>query len=335
MKGGFRVPQDLVEFKTTAEAAVDDTLKAVQDYETHMQVLCREIGEQAASNVLTEDVKTKIGDEIASLQRASGKLAVSQLKVSAMKDELSARLHDVEASVDRKWYKANPPSNTYIDLAETENQHFAQGINHYKIFIVLFIGSFVGVIIELLWCFLRNGYLESRSGLVYGPFNMLYGIGAAAITIALYPCRNHGRWLSFLGGFTVGSVVEYLCSWFMETAYGAVSWDYSILPFNLNGRICLLYSIFWGFLGVFWIKDLYPRMAKWILKIPNKKGKCLAWFMILFLVWNCAVSAAAVWRWSERGKGHSAESHFEIMLDQRFPDERMQFVYANMSFPEP
>ena len=327
--------QKSAEFKTTIERAADDSAKAVQSYETYMHVLCSEIGTQAASNSLSAEVKAKIEDEISSLQRASGKLAASQLKITAMKDELSARLHDVEASVNRKWYKANPPSNTYIDLAEKQTQHFAQGINHHKIFIILFVGSFVGVIIELLWCFLRNGYFESRAGLVYGPFNMLYGIGAAAITLSLYPFRNHGRWLSFLGGFAVGSVIEYLCSWFMEVTFGAASWDYSVLPFNLNGRICLLYSIFWGFLGVFWIKDLYPRMAKGILKIPNKKGRLLSWLMILFLVWNCSVSAAAVWRWSERSKGYRAQTSFQLMLDKHFPDERMQAVYANMSFIEP
>ena len=67
--------------------------------------------------------------------------------------------------------------------------------------------------------------------------------------------------------------IEYLCSFFQEMLFGSTSWDYSNIPFNLNGRICLLYSVFWGILGILWIKEIYPRMAVWILKIPNKVGK--------------------------------------------------------------
>ena len=93
--------------------------------------------------------------------------------------------------------------------------------------LICFSGSFAGVIVELLWCLLRNGYLESRSGLVYGPFNLLYGAGATALTLALYRFRNRNSWISFLGGFLVGSAVEYACSWGQEMIFGSCSWDYS------------------------------------------------------------------------------------------------------------
>ena len=319
---------------TNAENASQQALEAVSRDEETLQDTYRNLAQLAQNQSLSDEVKENLKKEIVSLQRATANLQTAQLKTSAMKDELSARLHDVEKSLDRKWYKANPPSNTYIDLAEQQEKHFARGINLYKLFIILFVGSFAGVIIELLWCFVRNGYFESRSGLVYGPFNLLYGIGAAAITAALYPFRNKGKWLSFLGGFLVGSVVEYVCSWMMEVVYGASSWDYSHMPFNLNGRICLLYSLFWGILGVWWIKDLYPRMAKWILKIPNRTGKIMAWALAFFLVFNAAVSGLAVWRWSDRVHGIEASNRFEVFMDRHFPDERMEAVYANMSFPE-
>ncbi len=321
-----------VQYQTDAELASQQALEVVGQYETHIQNTYQNLAELAKEQTLSEQARDELRDEIASLQRGASNLMAAQRKVAAMKDELSARLHDVENSLDRKWYKANPPSNTYIDLAEQQEKHFAQGVNLYKLFLILFVGSFAGVVVELLWCFVRNGYFESRSGLVYGPFNMLYGIGAAAITMALYPFRNRGKWLSFLGGFLVGSVVEYVCSWFMEVVYGAASWDYSHMPFNLNGRICLLYSFFWGFLGVWWIKDLYPRMAKWILRIPNKAGKIISWLLIIFLGFNVAVSGLAVWRWSDRVHGTEAQNSFEAFIDQRFPDERMEAVYANMRF---
>ena len=197
-----------------------------------------------------------------------------------------------------------------------------------------FIGSFFGVIIEMLWCLVSRGYIESRAGLVYGPFNLLYGFGAVVLTVTLYKFRNRGAWISFLGGIIVGSVVEYVCSWGQELVFGTRSWDYSKMPFNINGRICLLYSIFWGILGVLWIKNLYPRMAKLILKIPNRVGKICTWVLLAFFVVNTVMSGIALTRWSQRNAGIPAANTFWQTIDERFPDERMEKVYANMVFSE-
>lgn len=320
------------EAQTTPERMSEEAIDTLAAYGVEMEKLCDGLARASEAGRVDAQLKETVEQSIASLRRTSMNLLRVQTWVTAMGDELSARLQDVEKSLDRKWYRANPPSNTYIDMEEGKKDHFARGINLYKIFLILFIGSFVGVAVELLWCLAKHGYLESRSGLVYGPFNMLYGVGAAALSLALYRFRNHGRWLSFLGGFVVGSVVEYACSWLQETLLGSVSWDYSAQPFNLNGRICLLYSVFWGILGVLWIKDIYPRMSKWILKLPNRGGKVLAWALALFLAWDCAVSGLAVWRWSQRVQGVEPRTAVARLLDERFPDERMERIYANMRF---
>ena len=205
-------------------------------------------------------------------------------------------------------------------------------MNIYKILLICFIGSFAGVVVETLWCLVTNGYIASRSGLVYGPFNLLYGIGATALSLCLYRFRNRGWWISFLGGMVIGSAVEYVCSWGQECMFGSRSWDYSHMPFNINGRICLLYSIFWGVLGVLWIKNIYPRMAKAILKIPNRIGKIITWALAVFFVFNTCMSAIAICRWSQRIKGMEPANAFWGFIDERFPDERMETIYENMDF---
>ena len=318
--------------KTDLELVSEQAKQTAKAHQARLQSLYTEMGECSDPGQPAGDLQRRVGEELASLHCASLNLKSAQLRTSEMEDELSARLRDVKVDLNRKWYKFNPPSNTSIDVAEQQQKHFAQGINAYKILLILIIGSFAGVVVELLWCLITNGYLESRSGLVYGPFNMLYGVGAAVLSLTLYRFRNRGRWLSFLGGFVVGSVVEYLSSWGQEMLLGSRSWDYSSMPYNLNGRICLLYSIFWGILGVLWIKDLYPRMSKWILKIPNRAGRIATWVLTVFMTVNCLVSAVAVWRWAERVSGVPAESGLEELLDVRFPDERMERIYANMSF---
>ena len=188
--------------------------------------------------------------------------------------------------------------------------------------------------LETLYCYLQRGHFESRAGLIYGPFNLVYGIGALALSLALYRFRNRGRIFSFVGGFIVGSVIEYGCSFFQELVFGTTSWDYSNMPYNINGRICLLYSIFWGILGIFWIKDIYPRMAKWILRIPNRLGKAMTWVLLLFMVFNSMMTMLTSLRWTERQKGIPAGSAMEEYFDAHYPDERMQRIFANAEFSE-
>lgn len=272
--------------------------------------------------------------KVESLKRAAANLSRTMVQTYAISDEINARCKDIEKQRKKRRFVPTAPANATIDLREREAKHFAKGISIYKLLLVCFIGSFAGVVVELLWCLLRNGYLESRSGLVYGPFNLLYGVGAVALTGCLYRFRNNGAWVSFLGGMLVGSAVEYACSFGQELLFGSRSWDYSGVPFNLNGRICLLYSFFWGFLGVWWIKDVYPRMAKWILRIPNKAGKALTWCLTIFFIFNSLVSLAAVGRWSERVEGLTPSNAVEEFLDERFHDERMERIYANMEFAE-
>ena len=279
-----------------------------------------------------ELLESEVREELETLRRVSKQLSAAYQRTAVVEDELSARLRDMHTSRDRKWYALNPPANAAIDLEETRQKHFAQGLGIYKILLIFAVGSFAGVIVEMLWCLATRGYIESRAGLVYGPFNPVYGAGAVLLTVFLYKYRNRGAVWSFLGGFVVGSALEYFCSWAQETVFGSVSWDYSAMPLNLNGRICFTYSLFWGALGVLWIKDLYPRMAKWILKIPNKTGKPFTWAVTVFFIVNALISGLAVARWSERVAGNPTPNSFGAFLDERFPDERMERIFANMQF---
>ena len=228
--------------------------------------------------------KEEILQKEESLKRASNNLLKAWTQTYSIRDEMRGRWKDIKRQKKKHRFFPAPPTNAAIDLKEKQSVHFfARGMNIYKLLLIAYIGSFAGVVVEMMWCLLTRGYMESRAGLVYGPFNPLYGAGAVLLTVCLYKYRNRGSWLSFIGGMLVGSVLEYVCSWGEELVLGSRSWDYSNMPFNINGRICLLYSIFWGLLSVFWIKNLYPRIAKWILKIPNRMGKTITWLLTVFL----------------------------------------------------
>lgn len=105
----------------------------------------------------------------------------------------------------------------------------------------------------------------------------------------------------------MGGAYEYICSVFTEIVFGKIYWDYSQIPFNLGGRINLLYCFFWGIATVVWIKGIYPRISRWIEKIPVKTGKCISWIMIIFMCCDLAVSCMALTRSTQRKSNISAE----------------------------
>ena len=312
-----------------------------QDYEAYME-LRRQMDVLAADERMDDAQKAafyaRIREELIVMRRQRDLLTRRLQAFNDLIDEVETRLKETEKYDRRKKKKLRilppPPTNAQIDYRERQEAHFAQGMTFYKLFWVFFIGCFAGVVLETIYCLIQRGHYESRVGLIYGPFNLVYGVGALCLSGALYRFRNRGRVFSFVGGFIVGSVVEYACSWFQEVCFGSTSWDYSNMPYNLNGRICLLYSIFWGILGIFWIKDIYPRMAKWILKIPNKVGTPLTWALLVFMVFNSVMTLFTSLRWTARREGIAPRNAFETYLDEHYPDERMQKIFANAEFTE-
>ena len=280
-------------------------------------------------------LEEKLKSEAQSLKRAGEVHQKLHRSCAELADEIETQLREAR-SHERRMNHARlikpAPTNAQIDLAEKKKRHFAQGITFYKLFWIFFIGSFAGVVVEVLWCLITRGHYESRVGLIYGPFNLVYGLGTWALSAALYKYRNRNPFFSFLGGFVVGSVIEYLCSFVQEMVFDSTSWDYSNMPFNLNGRICLVYSLFWGILGVLWIKELYPRMAKWILKIPNWIGKPLTWVLLVFMLFNSVMTSATVLRWMQRRNDVPADNAFEEWMDETYPDRRMEKIFPNLEF---
>jgi uncharacterized membrane protein len=116
---------------------------------------------------------------------------------------------------------------------------------------LFFIYGLVGVIIEMVYCWTieYRGVIESRLGLLYVPFNLLYGAGGVFITLALLPVVDN-PFAVFGVGLVVGTALEYLTSLLMEKIFHAVYWDYSKEFLNVQGRICLKYAIIWGLLSL-------------------------------------------------------------------------------------
>lgn len=109
--------------------------------------------------------------------------------------------------------------------------------------------SFLGFIVETIFGMLTKGVVESRQSCLYGPFCCIYGLGAAVMIPGLEKFKK-SNWGLAIAGMVEGSVVEYVISWVGEIIFQIKWWDYSNLPLNINGRICLLFSLFWGILAL-------------------------------------------------------------------------------------
>ena len=211
-----------------------------------------------------------------------------------------------------------------------DDKPFAYGFCFTKLFYLFVIGSFIGTILETIWAFCVDGHFEMRVGMVYGPFIPVYGGGACFLTAALYKLYKLNDTLVFVISAFVGAGFEYFCSWLQEQMFGTVSWDYSDTPFNLDGRTNLMYALIWGFLGLVWVRYLYPWTAKLIEKIPKRAGAIITTFLIVFMAFNGFMSVTATARWTQRTEGVPASNSFEEYLDEKFDNEKMEFLFPGM-----
>lgn len=169
----------------------------------------------------------------------------------------------------------------------------------YHVFWYFVLYCVFGVMIEVIFNLVVCGFFESRQGLLYGPFNPIYGIGATVMIVCLRPLYRKPLAL-FFAGVLIGSAVEYLGSVFMEAAFGAVWWDYSNLPLNLNGRICLGYSIGWGLLGVVLMYVLNPWMDKLISRLRGTFWHGMTWFLLAYMLCNVTITFSALYNLNTR-----------------------------------
>jgi len=225
--------------------------------------------------------------------------------------------------------KAHPDASFVSHRKRGEATIFAHGCSFYKIVLLFFAGAFLGDITETIFCRVSAGIWMSRSSVVWGPFSIVWGLAIALVTLLLYKYKDRSDRFLFLMGTFLGGAYEYLCSVFTELVFGTVFWDYSKIPFNLGGRINLLYCFFWGIAAVVWFKLIYPHISDWIEKIPLRTGKAITWTFLVFMSCNIIVSCLALDRHHTRAAGELADTAWEQYMDTYYDDERMAKIYPN------
>lgn len=213
-----------------------------------------------------------------------------------------------------------------------ENEASKITFKHILWYFIIF--SIFGLIIETIFCYITTGVLESRKGFIWGPLCPVYGFGATILIVLLNSYKNSTIKL-FIIGSILGNIIEYGLSYMLEAIYGTRFWDYSYLNYNLNGRICFMYSIFWGILSVGLIKIIKKPIDKLINKIPN--NNILQNSIISFLIIDAICTVWAIISYQERiaikyQEKESSQTIITKIEKTLFSDEKMIKTFPNLRY---
>lgn len=156
------------------------------------------------------------------------------------------------------------------------------------LFIWFILYSIIGWIYETVFCSIKKLKWDNR-GMLIGPYCPIYGIGAV-LDVLLCSSLPNARAV-FFACMLGSAILEYGTSYATERLFHAVWWDYSRIPFNLNGRICLSCSIGFGFAGWIVLYGLHPYVSRLTALLPPDLQELAALLFMAVFAADCALTA--------------------------------------------
>lgn len=246
--------------------------------------------------------------------------------------ELRRRLRSME---DREAAEAgtlgrDPEGKGYIEL------------NFFNLFWVFVVCCVLGLLIETVYhmVVVDPGHYQDRAGMLFGPFSPIYGFGAVLMTVALNRFYKSNPVIIFVVSAVIGGAFEFFVSWFMQTAFGAVAWDYTGMKlFGVpdpiaaiaQGRTSTPFMLMWGALGFAWIKLCLPYLLKLINIIPWQIRYSFTTICAVLMLVNGIMTLQALDCWFERVSGIQASSPVEQFYAEHFDNQYMENRFQSMS----
>ena len=153
--------------------------------------------------------------------------------------------------------------------------------------IYFFFYAFLGWIMEVIYALFIHGHFVNR-GFLFGPICPIYGFGAIILIMTTKKLYKKPV-LKFIIATVSFTVFEYLVSLILEMLFGLRWWDYSNDFLNIQGRVSLLYSIFWGAIGVIVLEKIHPFIQNILQNITKGNTNkvehiiCLSLIFILLI----------------------------------------------------
>ncbi len=208
-------------------------------------------------------------------------------------------------------------------------------ISFQKLFYIYIFGCVFGCLYETILTFfmylIGKGtiVIVSRSGLLYGQFNPVYGLGAALMVFFLGR-KDYKWWQIILYGALIGGIFELVMGIGQELFTGTSSWNYSDQPLNIFGKTSVPIMLVWGLICYVLMKLIYPLFNKLYDKIPRKISNAVFWVLLVFMIIDCILSFSAVVRMNLRHHDQPALTPYGKFLDTVYTDERIYRSYTNM-----
>lgn len=145
----------------------------------------------------------------------------------------------------------------------------------YEALWVFFVYSFLGWCTEVIFHVVSQGKFVNR-GFLTGPVCPIYGMGILAVVAALAPLQKN-LLILYVGSVLITSAIELALGWLSKRILKERLWDYSEMPFNLGGYICLKFSLVWGLACLLVVRVLHPGVMQVVRWIPHSLGVMLLW----------------------------------------------------------
>ena len=169
-------------------------------------------------------------------------------------------------------------------------------ISRYFVYFIIY--SFLGWIYETCFCTINEKSWQNR-GFLYGPCIPLYGVGATLAQIIFidlpFDFLQNASYLTIFIGCAIGSFfLEYFTSYTLEKKFHARWWDYSDMPLNINGRVCLPFTLCFGIAGVIVTQFIIPPIVNSISYIPQNLIELIALIFMFIFGMDMALTISAL-----------------------------------------
>lgn len=193
------------------------------------------------------------------------------------------------------------------------------------LFIWFILYSVLGWGFETAYCSIKSLKWDNR-GMLMGPYCPIYGVGAALDVIL---CGNLGsRWAVFFACMLGSVILEYGTSYSTERIFHVVWWDYSNIPFNIHGRVCLSCTLSFGVAGIVVLYGIHPYMVIVTDWIP------FYWQELIALIFMAAFAADCAWTAdsliSLNSKLEAARREIDLHISEKY-DAFIESTKQNLS----
>lgn len=167
----------------------------------------------------------------------------------------------------------------------------------YYSILYFFVYGFLGWCTEVIFAAFKQHRFVNR-GFLNGPICPIYGVGVTLV-IACLEAFQSNLLLLYISSVILVTVLEGVTGWAMDKLFHNKWWDYSKLPFNIGGYVCLLFSLIWGVACVFIVYFVHPLIHQVLSLIPHTAGIALIAILGIALLSDMIVTTSAIVKFNQ------------------------------------